>query len=427
MAIKIIIGVVVIAAFIFIILNFILPLFKKGSSGKAELTYWGLWEDSNVMQPIIEDFKKQNPNITVNYIKQDVKQYRQKLSTRMKNSTGPDIFAFHNTWIPMVSEFLLPLPDNTITKNEFKNSFYEVNEKDLIKNGAIYGIPIGIDTLALYINSDIFKAAGLSPPNNWEDFGKIARSLTVVDETGRIKTSGAALGAYDNITHASDIVSLLLIQNGADIKNMSSTSVNASDALQFYTSFAIGDQKVWDSTLDPSILAFSKGNLAMYFGYSWDYFAIKAMNPELAFEIYQVPHLTGVNTTVASYWAVGASAKSKYQKETLLFLKFLAKAETMEKLFTLASKTRAFGEPYARKDLAQKLNDNPIVYPFISQAKDTQSSFFASDTYDDGLNSQMNAYLGNAVRSIISNNTSAESAVTTLAQGVSQVLKQYGQ
>jgi len=39
----------------------------------------------------------------------------------------------------------------------------------------------------------------------------------------------------------------------------------------------------------------------------------------------------------------------------------------------------------------------------------------------------MNTYLGNAIRSIISNNTSPETAVLTLAQGVSQVLKQYGQ
>jgi len=426
--IKIVIGLAVIGIIIFLIISFVIPLFKKGSNGKAELTYWGLWEDSNIIQPIIEDFRKQYPDITINYAKQDVKQYRQKLSARMKNNTGPDIFTFHNTWLPVLSDVLLPLPNDIMTKNEFKNSFYSVIDKDLTKNGAIYGIPMGIDTLALYINTEIFKVAGVTLPNNWEDFRKIAMSLTVIDEAGKIKTAGAALGAYDNVTHAPDIVSLLFIQNGADMKNLTSTLGRSSDTLNFYTSFAIGDQKVWDSSLDPSILAFSKGNLAMYFGYSWDYFIIKAMNPDITFEIYPVPHVSGVNTTVASYWAQGVSAKSKHQKEALLFLKFLAKAETAEKLFTLASKTRVFGEPYARKDLESKLKDNSVVYPFVSQANDAQSSFFASDTYDEGLNSQMNTYLGNAIRSIISNNnTSPETAVSTLAQGVSQVLKQYGQ
>ncbi len=421
-----IIGIIVVVFILFIIFG-LFSRFKKSSTNPATITFWGLWEDASIMQPIIDDFKKQYPNITINYSKQDIKQYRKKLSTRIENNTGPDIFAFHNTWLPMISNILLPIPSDTISKKEFESSFYPVAQKDLIKNGAIYGIPSEIDTLSLYINTDIFQAANAKVPDNWEDFSRVARSLTVVDENGRIKTSGAALGAFDNINHAPDIISLFFIQNGANLQNLNSTSKNASDALTFYTSFATGDQRVWDATLDPSILSFSKGNLAMYFGYSWDFFAIKALNPSLSFQIYPVPHLPGRNTTITSYWVIGVSAKSRRQKESLAFMKFLAKRETEEKLFTLASKTRFFGEPYARKDLADKLKDNSSLYPFVSQAKDAQSSFFASDTYDDGLNSQMNAYLGNAVRSVINNGTSPESAIDTLVQGVSQILKQYGQ
>ena len=252
--------------------------------------------------------------------------------------------------------------------------------------------------------------------------------MTVIDENGKIKTAGAALGTFDNINHAPDIMSLLFAQNGADIKNLSSTSKSAADALTFYTSFSTGDQKIWDDTLDQSILSFAKGNLAMYFGYSWDYFIIKAINPDLSFQIHSVPHLPGRNMTIASYWASGVSSKSKHQKEALLFLGFLAKKETAEKLFAEESKTRLFGEPYARIDLLEKLKDNTVVYPFVLQAKDATSSFFAGDTYDNALNSQMNKYLGDAVRSVNSDNASSpETAVSTLSQGVSQVLKQYGQ
>lgn len=425
--IKVIIGAVVVMLVLFIIFSFIIPMFKKSTVSAVTLNFWGLWEDSSVMQPIIDDFKRQYPNITINYVKQDVKQYREKLTTRTQNNTGPDIFTFHNTWFPMLSNVLLPFPSDTISKKDFEASFYPVAQNDLTKNGAIYGIPSEVDTLSLYVNTQIFQAAGAKVPNNWEDFTRVARSLTVVDENGKIKTAGAALGAFDNISHAPDIISLLLVQNGADIKNLSSTSKNTSDALTFYTSFAASDQKVWDETLDTSLLAFAKGELAMYFGYSWDFFTLKALAPSLAFKIYPVPHLPSRNMTIASYWAQGVSIKSRNQKEALLFIKFLAKPETEEKLFTLESKTRLFGEPYARRQLADKLKDNSFVYPFVLQAKNAASSFFAGDTYDDGLNSQMNTYLGNAVRSITNNSSSAESAVSTLAQGVSQVLKQYGQ
>jgi len=426
--IKVVIGLFVVLFFAFVVFGLILPRLQKNSSGKAEITYWGLWENSSTMQTAIADFKKRYPSITVNYVKQDIKQYREKLTTRIQNNTGPDVFLFHNTWLAVFSNTLLPIPDNIISKKEFNTSFYPVAQKDLTKNGAIYGIPTEIDTLSLYINAQLFQAAGAEVPDNWDDFIRVARSLTVIDENGKIKTAGAALGTFDNINHAPDIISLLLAQNGADIKNLSATGKSAADALTFYTTFSTGDQKVWDSTLDQSMLAFAKGNLAMYFGYSWDYFIIKAISPDLSFQIHSVPHLPGRDMTIASYWAAGVSSKSKYQKEALLFLAFLAKKETQEKLFAEASKTRLFGEPYSRVDLLEKLKDNTVVYPFVLQAKDATSSFFAGDTYDNGFNSQMNKYLGDAVRSINSNSsTSPETAVSTLSQGVSQVLKQYGQ
>lgn len=425
--IKVVVGLLVIAVVLFLLFAVILPLFSKKTPGKAELLYWGLWEDKSTIQPIIDDFNKKYPDIKIDYVRQDIKQYKDKLTARFQNNTGPDVFIFHNSWFPMFSAILLPLSTDTISKKEFEDSFYPVAQKDLIKNGAIYGIPTEIDTLALYTNTDIFQAAGAKVPQTWEDFTNVSRTLTVIDETGKIKTSGASLGAFDNIMHAPDIISMLFAQNGANIKSLSETPKNSSEALIFYTSFSTGDQRVWDATLDQSMLAFAKGNVAMYFGYSWDYFAIKAINPDIKIAIYPVPKIKDRNMTTASYWTAGVSSKSKYKKEASLFLKFLTSQETQAKLYSIESKTRAFGEPYARKDFADKLKDS-VSYPFVLQGNNATSSFFAADTYDNGLNSQMNAYLGNAIRSILSSNsTSADTAVSTLSQGVSQVLKQYGQ
>lgn len=417
---------------IFLIIVFAIYFFVNSKlignkNGKVTLTYWGLWEDNRVMQGVISDFERENPNIKINYSKQDIKEYKDRLKTRIQNGTGPDIFRFHNTWVIQLLPVLSPFSSDVIGKEDFKKWFYPVIQSDLTYNGAIYGVPFEIDTLSLFINKESFQAAGLSIPTNWEDFLKTAKILTVKDENGKIKTSGAGIGTFDNITHAPDIISLFLIQNGADIRNLASTNKNASDALEFYTSFAKGEGKIWDTTLDSSILAFSKGNLAMYFGYSWDVFIIKALNPNLSFEVVPVPHLPGRNTTIASYWVEGVSAKSKYQKEAMLFMKFLTRKETEQKLFSDAVKTgRLFGEPYARIDLQNTLKDNKLVYPFVSQANDASSSFFAGDTYDNGLNQQMNNYLGNAIRSIL-DNTSPQTAVETLSQGVTQVLQQYVQ
>lgn len=423
-AIKIFIAIIIVALFVFLIIRFILPRFAAKEDKIVTLKYWGLWEDKNTMQSIINDFEKENPNVKIEYSKQDIKQYRQRLVTRIENGEGPDIFRFHNTWVIQLYDILLPLSKETITKEEFKKSFYPVAQSDLIKNGAIYGIPLEIDTLSLFTNSEMFSVAGAKVPKTWEDFVKTAKSLTVKDEEGRIKTAGAALGTFDNISHAPDIVSLFLLQNGANLEKLLQTPQNSQDALIFYTSFAKEEDNVWDNTLDNSLLAFSKGNLAMYFGYSWDVFNFKAINSALLFEVHPVPKLEGRNITVASYWVEGISAKTKYQEETSLFLKYLAKKETQQKLFTETAKSRFFGEPYSRADLAETLKNNVLAYPFVEDGPNALSSFFVSNTFDDGLNSQMNNYLGNAIRSILGN-TSPDSAVETLSQGVDQVLGQY--
>lgn len=423
---KILIGLFVVVLVFLLIFTVIVPLLTKNSSGKVTLTYWGLWEDSNTMQGIISDFERQNPNIVINYSKQDIKQYRERLVTRISNGNGPDIFRFHNSWYPMLSGDLLALPSDTISKDEFNQTFYPVAQKDLIRNGAIYGIPLEIDTLALFINNQLFQSAGLNPPTNWNDFVNDAKAMTVKDENGKITTAGAALGTYANISHAPDIISLLLAQNGVDVNNLQASPDRAASALTFYTSFTTDQNNVWDNTLDPSILVFSRGNLAMYFGYSWDYFTIKQANPNLSFQIVPVPQLPGQNVNLASYWAEGVSAKSAHPKEALLFMKYLATKDTEEKLYADEAKTRGFGEPYARVDLADTLKSNTIVYPFVYQAPTAVSSFFVDNTYDAGLNEEANTYLENAINSI-PNGNSPQSAFNTLSQGVTQVLQKYGQ
>lgn len=410
----------------FILFRFVLPLFTKQQVVKdVTITYWGLWETDSTVKSVLADFEKQNPHVKVTYEKINNKEYHDRLTARMQSGTGPDVFLFHNTWLSEMSPSLLPLPEDVMSKNDFQKTFYPVIVSDLTKNGGIYGVPFGFDTLSLFVNTEIFRKAGVFAPTNWQDFGTVARTVTVKDETGKIKTSGAAIGTFDNITHAPDILSVLFMQNGVNFNDMSNTS-SMVDTLDFYTSFAKNEAKVWDVTLDPSILAFAKGNLAMYFGYSWDIFTIKAMSPDLAFSVVPVPHLPGRNMTAASYWVNGVSIKSNHQKEALLLIKFLAQKDMMQKLYTEETKTRLFGELYPRIDQADLLKDNSLIYPFVSQGADAASSFFAGDTYNSVFNDPLNGYLGNAVRAVLSG-TSSQTAVETFTKGVAQVLGQYGQ
>lgn len=426
---KIIIGVVVLVVLIFLIF-LLIP--KRETVKNVKLTWWGLWEESRVMQSVIIDYKKMHPNVDVEYIKQTPKDYRDRLMARIQNGTGPDIFRFHNTWVPMLSNTLLPLPNDVITLEEFKKSYYPVMQKDLVQNGGIYGIPLEADTLALFVNTDLLKKAGVEVPKTWEAFAETARKLTERDRAGAIKTAGASLGTTNNITHASDIISLFMVYQGVDMKKFANFTKNETDALNFYMSFSSADNSdednTWDSTLNESKLAFSKGSLAMYFGYSWDVFDIQTLNPNLHFEIHTVPQLPGVKKTIASYWVEGVSAKSPNQKEAFEFMRYLSQKEAAQKMFAEQAKVRPFGEPYARVDLADSLKDNKLVYPFVSQLPYAESSFFVSDTQDGegGINTITSNYLKTAIDSLKTDGSSEETIMKTLQQGVAKAFENYG-
>lgn len=407
----------------------LIGLFRKGdsesgkTSGPVTLTYWGLWEDENTIKPLINEYVQSHPKVTINYSLQSPKQYRERLAAALSRGGEVDIFRYHNTWVPMLRDELSQLPEDVMAKTEYELTFYPVARTDLSVNGKYVGIPLMIDGLALYYNEDILAASGKKVPTSWDELQQTAIDLTVKDLNGEIKTAGIALGTVGNVEHFSDILGLMLLQNGADLKNPS--GVEASEALAYYRLFAEEPNNTWDEAQPSSIAAFSSGKVAMIFAPSWQAFEIAARNPKLKFKAAVVPQLPGGDVTWASYWVEGVSNKSQKQKEAWEFLKFLSSRESLVKLYTQESKLRIFGEPYSRTDLANELTSHPILGAYIVQAPQAQSFSLASRTFDNGINDRLIKYLEDAVNSLSSGN-SPEGAMETAAQGFSQVLSQYG-
>lgn len=395
-------------------------------SKPVTITYWGLWEDNSVMQGVIDDFEAANPKIKVNYVKQSNREYRERMQAAIDRSdaSAPDVFRFHNTWIYMLRNELLPAPADIMTASEFNSTFYPVASNDLVGGSSVYGIPMEIDGLGLYYNEDLFTAAGVTPPSTWEDVLNMVPQLTVKDGD-TIQTSAIALGTTSNVENFSDIFALMMMQNGA--KLITPTGAQAEEALAFYRKFATPSDPVytWNDSMDNSIYAFATGKVAMILAPSWRAFDITQMNPDLHFKIAPVPQLPGSTVTWASYWVEGVSAKSKYPQQSWQFVKYITSKDVVTKLYTAEAADRLFGEPYARVDLASSLTDDPYVGAYISQAPDAKSFPLASRTFDNGLNDGLIQYLTDAINGAA--NGSAPSAVLeTASAGFSQVLQKYG-
>jgi multiple sugar transport system substrate-binding protein len=292
---------------------------------KINLEIWGFDDTSENFSDIIETYKKTNPNIqSIEYKKLSSDTYKKELIDAMAAGQGPDIFVLHNTWLPSFSDKIIPSKPEIINEQKFRKDFVDVAADDFLSQGAVWAVPLSIDSLGLYYNKDFFNAASItSPPKNWDDFIADVGILTKIDSLGEISRSGASLGTAYNINRAADIVSLMMLQNGTKMTDENgSVSFDQSqmiggrmvssgeNALTFYTDFArTGSSKyAWNKNMHYSIDAFSEGNLAMMFNYSWHMKTIENKSPKLNFAVASIPQFPGSTPiNFANYWAYGVA------------------------------------------------------------------------------------------------------------------------
>jgi multiple sugar transport system substrate-binding protein len=418
----VILAIIVIALLLVVVGKFILGAVTGG--GMVTLQYWGLWENDATMQSVLAQFETTYPKIKVVYTKQSPRQYRERLQSAIERGEGPDVYRFHNTWVPMLRSQLEPAPAKLMTSAEFASTFYPVASSDLVGGQSIYGMPIMFDGLGLFYNEDLFASAGVTPPTTWEEVLNIVPKLTVRSES-TIMTSAIALGTTGNIENASDIVATMMMQNGASLTNP--TGKQAEETLIFYRKFANPDDPVytWNDSMDNSIYAFASGKVAMILAPSWRVFDVKEINPNFRFKVVPIPQLPGNTVTWASYWVEGVSSKGKHTSQAWDLVAYMTSRDVVSKFYTEASKSRLFGEPYARVDLGNTIQGDPYVGAYVAQAQTAKSFPLASRTFDNGINDKLIKYLTDAINAVGAG-TAPTAALNTAAAGFRQVLESYG-
>ncbi len=423
---------------LFLILIFV-GLLKGGArkDEKITLSYWGLWEKESVMQEMIRLYKISHPNVDIEYMLFDAKDnYRERLIERTKKGTGPDIFRYHNTWVPqLIGDVLTSAPNTVFTPEDFRSIYYPVIAKDLVYKKTdlagkvsqyVVGVPLGIDGLVLIYNDKILKGAGFNaPPTDWEELIDMAQKSVVLDASGAIVTGGVAMGSSENVVHFSDILGLMFLQNSVNFKALVDDP-NAVSVMETYTNFVQSSQKYWSEQMENSILSFTNEKVAMIFAPSWEVEVIKRKNPDVSIKVAQVPQIKGgARKNLASYWVEGVSRGSKNQQAAWEFLKFLSTKENLTKLYEMEVKSgRLYGYAYPRQDMAELLLQNEYIGAVVKDGPIYDSLPFTSATFDNGLDDDLIRYMKDAVNGILAND-SPQNAVSKMSSGFSAVYTQY--
>jgi len=384
----------------------------KNAMKPITITYWRVFDGPDAFEEIINRYKALHPFISINYKKLRYSEYESELLNAMAEDRGPDIFSIHNTWMKKYQSKLAPMPESitmvypvtqgtikkevvpesrttkSISLKELKDNFVDVVSQDVIlDDGKIYGLPLSVDTLAMYYNKDLFNNAGISQiPAYWnKEFIQDVKKLTKQDSKKGLIQSGAALGGSKNINRYSDILAVLMMQSGATMMNdngqvlfhttPSSNPTNYSpglDALRFYTDFVdpVKESYTWNNELPNSLEMFISGNLAIMFSYSYDLETIKAQAPKLNFSVTKLPQIEGVpptNINFANYWIEVVSKKSPVSNEAWDFIQFITKEE-QAKLYTEKTK-----RPTALRSLVAKQKEDNEIGVFADQVLTAKS------------------------------------------------------
>lgn len=402
---------------------------KETPPPPTTLEFWSVFDDSDVFDPLIRQYRETAPNITINYSKKNITTYEQDLVNALATGRGPDIFSIHNTWLPKHIDKLAPAPETMISAKRFGELFVDVASQDFIDSDKVYALPLSVDTLALFYNKDLFNSSGIAtPPQTWTEFNSAVEKLTQRDSKNNILQSGAALGTAKNINRSTDILMALMLQSGATMmetdrstasfdKGVSSQSGNFNpgrQALIFYTNFASPGLKVytWNQNQNYSIDAFVEGKTAMMLNYNYQLPLVKARAAHLEMGVAPLPQIssTSKKVTFANYWAQAVGRGSKNQIEAWKFLAWLSLPETSRQYLELTKK------PAARRDLIEEQKSDDDLGIFAQQVLYAKSWWEKDNLAIEGIFADM-------IEAVNTGKLSVENALNQAAAQVNLLLK----
>ncbi len=386
---------------------------KAGGVNQIDLTYYRFGNDAEVIKPLLDSYQNAHPGVVIHLVSKfpSYPQYEDQIINEMAEGAGPDLFSVPNSWIYKHQKKIAPMPADVMTVDQFRQTFVAVADRDLVRpDGAqpqslhIYGIPLYVDTLALFFNKkqyeDRLSSKG-APSVQWKDFAQDVVTLTKSDNSPeRFEVSGAALGRTDNISHGLDVLYSLFLQYGVSMYNsqgsatvLSTTQALTGDtsgnpfltAFQFYTGFALSSSQVnaWNQYMAPSngdkeLTPFAKGKVSTIAGYSDDYDALVQIITGLSRQGYKaltakdigvapLPQVhdpavsTNARAVMAKYQFETVSRQSAHQKQAWDLLNFLASQKSLEYYH---QKTH---QPTSRRDMLAAQSAEPIYGVFAQQ------------------------------------------------------------
>lgn len=275
----------------------------------GRIVIWGTF-DGRLMEKSLNTVDDNDASLAdIIYIEKSKSTFNSEVLEAIAEGQAPDLLLIDDTLLNKNKKRIISIGKDFLTRETFKNTYAAGSEVYFAEDGGVYGIPMFIDPLVMYWNRDLYAAEGIPrPPETWGEFYDLSKKLTKADEDLNISQSAIAFGEAINVKNYKEILATLFMQIGNPIVSSDSsgkplpilsgneTYPSVSSALSFFTDFSDSSRGFysWNRSLPESDEMFLSNDLATYFGLGSEVQTLRVKNPNLNFDIAEIPRADGV-------------------------------------------------------------------------------------------------------------------------------------
>jgi multiple sugar transport system substrate-binding protein len=275
---------------------------------KGKLSIWlGYPETLDAFKLGQVEFKKKYPNVEVEILTFELREFEAKLAVSVPAGSGPDILALHDFIFPRYYEgdALVEVPAD-LAKDVNTPSIIDTPFKNIVtREGKVWGVPWWSGRNGLFYNIEHLQAAGLSePPKTYEDVWKYAEKLTQKNANGELTRAGISLrltgpsgGTQKFGYFYYQLAGMQIFEAGSKPGTVKVTIKDNIDAaarvLVDHVNHLHGARKSDDWALKHDAQGFASGAASMFMRESWVIPYVKKNGPDIKFGVVPVPRDKG--------------------------------------------------------------------------------------------------------------------------------------
>lgn len=253
------------------------------SGGAEAVTIWYYWETEGhqvALDQVIQEYNASQDQyeVTAKYV--PFADFKKQLSIGASADELPDIAILDS---PDHASYVEMGIFEDLTGKFDVSSYYEGTVNSCTVDGKLYGVPFGVNCLALYYNEDMLEAAGCEVPTTWDELKETAKKLTGDNVTG------LALCSVQNEEGTFNFVPWLWSTGATSYDIDNENGIRALTFIQGLIEEGVMSKECINWTQGDVMNQFISGNVAMMENGPWQIPTMQAEAPDLNWNVTLIP------------------------------------------------------------------------------------------------------------------------------------------